>query len=152
MAPDEIHPDHRDDAGGVHDRRGAKPTMKELEPSERIFQAQVMQIAASYGWRVAHFRPSQTKDGRWLTAMSGDAGYPDLTLAHPTKGVLFAELKTSRGRTSLDQELWLKFLQTGASVGTAVALWRPADLDNIARLLFEGVHRSPRNGEAGRAP
>lgn len=126
--------------------------MSDTGPSEKIFQAQVMQIAARYGWRQAHFRPSMTANGRWLTAMSGDAGYPDLTLAHPTKGIVFAELKTDRGRISKEQDLWHKFLHTGAHVGTSVQLWRPRDLDQIVEILFKGVRRDSSRGEADGAP
>lgn len=126
--------------------------MTDPTASEKLFQAKVMQIAAQYGWRVAHFRPSLTSNGRWLTAIAGDAGYPDLTLAHPTKGILFAELKAPTGRVTKEQELWLKFLQTGASVGTRVALWRPQDLDLVAQTLAEGVRRDLLHGEAGPTP
>jgi hypothetical protein len=126
--------------------------MSDPQPSEKIFQAQVMQVAARYGWRQAHFRPSMTSNGRWLTAMSGDAGYPDLTLAHPTKGIIFAELKTDRGRVSVEQDLWHKFLHAGAYVGTSVQLWRPRDLDQIVEILFKGVHRESSPGEADGAP
>jgi hypothetical protein len=126
--------------------------MNDPKPSEKIFQAQVMQVAARYGWRQAHFRPSMTSNGRWLTAMSGDAGYPDLTLAHPTKGIIFAELKTDRGRVSVEQDLWHKFLHAGAYVGTSVQLWRPRDLDQIVEILFKGVRRDLPHGEADGAP
>jgi hypothetical protein len=126
--------------------------MNDPQPSEKIFQAQVMQVAARYGWRQAHFRPSMTSNGRWLTAMSGDAGYPDLTLAHPTKGIIFAELKTDRGRVSVEQDLWHKFLHAGAYVGTSVQLWRPRDLDQIVEILFKGVRRESSPGEADGAP
>jgi hypothetical protein len=126
--------------------------MSDPQPSEKIFQAQVMQVAARYGWRQAHFRPSMTSNGRWLTAMSGDAGYPDLTLAHPTKGIIFAELKTDRGRVSVEQDLWHKFLHAGAYVGTSVQLWRPRDLDQIVEILFKGVRRESSPGEADGAP
>lgn len=120
--------------------------------SEKLFQAKVMQVAAIHGWRQAHFRPSMTRDGRWLTAMAGDAGYPDLTLAHPTKGILFAELKAEKGRVTLEQELWHKYLLAARTVGTAVHIWRPSDLDQIIPILAEGVRHIPQSGEAGRAP
>ena len=121
--------------------------------SEKLFQAKVMQIAAMYGWRQAHFRPSLTSNGRWLTAMAGDAGYPDLTLAHPTKGIIFAELKTDTGRVSKEQALWHKYLHAGAWVGTSVQLWRPQQLDEITSMLHEGLRRpTPVDGEADRAP
>lgn len=126
--------------------------MTDPSGSEKVFQAKVMQIAAMYGWRMAHFRPSLTSNGRWLTAMSGDAGYPDLTLAHPTKGIIFAELKTERGRISLEQDLWHKFLHAGAHVGTQVQLWRPSNLEQINDMLHKGLRHIPQSGEAGRAP
>jgi hypothetical protein len=100
--------------------------------SEAIFQAKVIQIAKMNGWMVFHPRRSQTKDGRWLTAISGDAGFPDLVMAHRKRGVIYAELKTDRGRVEPHQRRWLEELDLA---GAEAYLWRPKDLPAIAKRL-----------------
>lgn len=119
-----------------------RPEQPDPITSEKLFQAQVMQLAAMYGWHVAHFRPSQTRDGRWLTAISGDAGFPDLVLAHPERGIVFAELKAPGGKLAPGQVTWLEKLRRGAARAVAVHLWRPADLDNIVALLSAPTTRN----------
>ena len=113
--------------------------------TERAFQAKVMQLASMYGWHCAHFRPSMTADGRWLTAISGDAGYPDLTLAHPRRGIIFAELKTDSGRLAPAQHKWLETLAQAARRNTAVEVWRPGDLEQIAAQLHQGSGGRPQS-------
>ncbi|MGW4525156.1 VRR-NUC domain-containing protein [Amycolatopsis sp. NPDC004378] len=101
--------------------------MAEHELSEEELQQRVLQTARLYGWRAAHFRPAQTAKG-WRTPMSGDPGFPDLVLARDGV-VLFAELKSRRGRTTPDQDLWLDQL------GDHSVLWRPADWPAIQNEL-----------------
>jgi len=95
--------------------------------SEEDLQTRILQAATLYGWRAAHFRPARTAKG-WRTPMSGDPGFPDLVLARA--GVLIVpELKSRRGRTSPDQDLWLEAL------GDHARLWRPADWPAIQNEL-----------------
>ncbi len=102
--------------------------MKEAE-----FQAAVMELAQVCGWLRAHFRPAQNLRGQWRTAVAGDGkGFPDLVLVHPDRGVVFAELKSERGRTTPEQDRWLEVL---AEAGARVHLWRPDDWDDIEALL-----------------
>ena len=97
------------------------------ELSEEDLQTRILQAATLYGWRAAHFRPARTAKG-WRTPMSGDPGFPDLVLARA--GVLIVpELKSRRGRTSPDQDLWLEAL------GDHARLWRPADWPAIQNEL-----------------
>lgn len=119
------------------------PEIDPLEVPERVFQAQIMRLAAMFGWHVAHFRPSQTRDGKWLTAISGDPGFPDLVLAHPERGIVFAELKTASGRVAPAQAQWLDKLNAARLRAVRVHLWRPADLDDIAALLSAPISRPP---------
>jgi hypothetical protein len=94
---------------------------------EAEFQRIVIDMAHLFGWRVAHFRPAKTARG-WRTAVSADgAGFPDLVLAKNQR-VLFAELKTEKGKLSDAQHEWLAALPGSAC-------WRPSDLDSIERLL-----------------
>lgn len=98
-----------------------------IELSEEDLQTRILQAATLYGWRAAHFRPARTAKG-WRTPMSGDPGFPDLVLARD--GVLIVpELKSRRGRTSPDQDLWLEAL------GPHARLWRPADWPAIQNEL-----------------
>lgn len=99
--------------------------------TEGEFQGQVIHLAMLLGWQVNHQRPAQV-GGRWLTATQGHTGFPDLVLAHPTRGVIFAELKTQRGRLSPHQQAWQHALIAG---GAECYVWRPDQLDTITARL-----------------
>lgn len=81
----------------------------------------VIDLAHLFRWRVVHFRPARTAYG-WRTAFTGDAGFPDLVLARDR--TIFAELKSSRGRLTVDQELWQDVL---LAANAEWYLWRPDD-------------------------
>ncbi len=102
------------------------------EISERVFTAHIIQLARRRGWLCAHFRPGLTQRGRWVTAMSGDVGFPDIVLARGTQ-VIFAELKTKNGKTSPAQDRWLETLRGSPYVGAVV--WRPSDIADIEMIL-----------------
>lgn len=100
--------------------------MPDLQPSEAAFQAAVVELATYRGWMAMHIHDSRRGLG---------AGYPDLTLVHERTGeLLFAELKTHKGRVSQAQQRWIDALAAG---GHVVKVWRPADLrnGNVARAL-----------------
>lgn len=101
---------------------------------EAILQSQVIQLAKMNGFRVHHARPVQQANGRWLTAIAGDAGFPDLVLAHRDRGVLFLELKAESGRLTPGQIEW------GQNLGPHVEYWlvRPDDLPKLAKRLGRG--------------
>ena len=98
---------------------------------EADFQAAVVQMAALFGWLVQHSRPAKVGD-KWMTAITGDVGFPDLVLAHPSKGLVFAELKSATGKLAPAQERWRDALQ---GAGAEWYLWRPDDLKPIMRRL-----------------
>jgi hypothetical protein len=98
--------------------------------SERSFQVSVVTLARLRGWRCAHFRAAWTRDG-WRTAMSGDVGYPDLTLARGGR-LIFAELKGGKGRLAPDQRVWLDVL---GETPAEVYVWKPTDWNEIERVL-----------------
>lgn len=92
---------------------------------EDDFQAAVLDLAEACGWTL-----------RYHTRISDQspAGYPDLTLCRPRDGrLLIAELKTDVGPVSPAQKAWLAGLDTVRHFD--VRLWRPRDLDEIAKLL-----------------
>lgn len=91
---------------------------------EDVLEDQVLEAAGTLGWLRFHPRPARTKDGKVRTAMKGDKGFPDLTLAHRTRGTIFVELKSDVGKLSPEQELWRDVLLAG---GQEWHLWRPRD-------------------------
>ena len=98
---------------------------------ERILQDKVIQLARMNGFRVQHSRPVQQKDGRWLTAIQGDAGFPDLVLAHRERGVLFIELKSDTGKLAPGQIAW----QQNLSPHVEWWLVKEGDLERLAKRL-----------------
>lgn len=75
----------------------------------------VVQYAQLRRCLVSHFRPARTATG-WRTPIQGDQGFVDVVVAKAGR-VLFAELKSQRGRTTPQQDAWV------AAVGGRV--WRP---------------------------
>ena len=90
--------------------------MQAAQMREDALQAQVEQIARSLGWLVYH-----THDSR-----RSAAGFPDVVAVHPRRGrIVWAELKSGKGRVSDAQHEWLDAL---TEAGAEVYVWRPADL------------------------
>ncbi|MER7331619.1 MULTISPECIES: VRR-NUC domain-containing protein [unclassified Micromonospora] len=91
--------------------------------SEEDLQRQIINLARLYNIKVAHFPPSKSVAGKWMTAVAADAkGYPDLTLVGTR--VLFRENKTDRGTLSPEQKQWIADLR---AAGADVDVWRPRD-------------------------
>lgn len=112
--------------------QGVKTAALYAQLSERDFTTQVIQLARVFGWRTAHFRPAMTKRGRWVTPVQGDgAGFPDLLLLRHNRRIM-AELKAAKGKTTPEQEAWL---ESARAAGFEVHIWRPADIDEIERVL-----------------
>jgi hypothetical protein len=105
-----------------------------VKVSEAAFQQVVIDVARWHGWKVFHPLPAQNARGRWRTAQAGDTGFPDLVLAHPTRGVIFAELKSAIGKLSDRQQAWIDTLR---QAGAEVYVWRPADIEQIKAILKE---------------
>ena len=103
--------------------------------SERVLKNTIVTYARGYGWLVHHDLPSQRANGSWATATQGDSGYPDLVLVHPGNTaarlqaqIIYAELKTQRGKLTAGQQQWLDALQ---AAGQTAVVWRPSDLQDI---------------------
>lgn len=93
--------------------------------SEAQFQQRILDLATLTGWKVYHH-----PDSRRATT----AGLPDLILLHLATGrIVFAELKKADGRVRPEQA---EFLAAAAKdPRNEVALWRPADWDEIVAVL-----------------
>ena len=96
--------------------------------SERIWQDQVEHLAKLNGWLVFHPSPHQVRPGVFRT---DGQGFPDLVLAHKERGLIFAELKTERGKVSAAQKAWALAILPHAEW----YLWRPSQIDLIAKRL-----------------
>jgi hypothetical protein len=100
--------------------------------SEAEFTRHVIELAHTYHYRVAHFRPGMKADGTWRTAVQGDgAGFPDVVLVRgPT--LIAAELKVKNNKPTPMQLLWLSWL---AATGAKTFIWRPRDWEEIKVVL-----------------
>lgn len=112
--------------------------MKRLKVPEAAWTAQVLHLAALHGWRRAHFRPARVKDRRtgketWRTPVQGDGvGFPDLILLRGDR-LIAAELKSDTADDPpAEQVAWLEAF---GAAGAETYVWRPADLEEVARLL-----------------
>lgn len=94
-----------------------------IEPSEKEFQNQVIELALLNGFRYYH-----THDSR-----RSNPGFPDLVLvrAIPPR-VIFAEIKASHGSLSPAQRVWINELR---AAGAEVYVWYPDDFDSIQQIL-----------------
>lgn len=99
--------------------------------TEAQHQKNVEQILAMYGWRYFHAPDNRPVNGR---IQNVKAGYPDLTAVRGTR-LLYAELKRETGKTTPDQDDWLRDL---AAAGAECYVWRPSDMEEIARVLAPG--------------
>jgi len=100
--------------------------------TEKAWQTYVVDLAKWNGWHVYHPLPVRNEKGVWRTATQGDTGFPDLVLAHPTRGVIFAELKSATGRLSDNQIQWIGTLK---AAGAEVYVWRPSDRPQVTEIL-----------------
>ena len=103
--------------------------------SEKALESFVKELAKVYGWSYYHqvtgvICPSCHKP---TFSKRDGPGFPDLVLAHPNGRLIFAELKSQKGKFRDGQEEWLALLNHGR--GREVYVWRPSDMDDIARIL-----------------
>jgi hypothetical protein len=100
--------------------------------TETEWQQQVIQLAHLLGWKHNYTRRSIGKGHQWVTATS-TVGWPDLTMWHEDQHrVIFAELKTEKGKLAPEQGVVLRSL---AAAGAEVYVWRPSDLDHVQETL-----------------
>jgi hypothetical protein len=110
--------------------------------NERDFQREVMEFARVCGWTAFHVSDSRKVAGGRLVGDRSIAGFPDLTMIHPDRGFVFAELKAEKGRVT-DRQRHVLGLMGQAALGCGgavwVHLWRPSDMMGvIVPLLRDG--------------
>jgi hypothetical protein len=93
-----------------------------IKLTEKQWSQQVVDYAKLRGWLCY----------RTWTSIHSPAGYPDLTMVRD--GVLvFAELKTEKGKVTPSQQEWLDALTRHPMV--SVYLWRPSDWLEVLEAL-----------------
>lgn len=102
--------------------------------SEEAFTNAVIDLARMAGWLVHHDR------GRMKAHIQGNAGFPDLVMVHPYRGIrpflgrmIFAELKMPTKNLEADQYAWFRALSMAQPLD--VEVWRPDDWDKIVETL-----------------
>jgi hypothetical protein len=88
--------------------------------TEKAFLQMVRQLARLLGWRTYHTHDSRRSAG----------GFPDLVLVR--ERVVWAELKTDRGKLTAEQVAWLVALRRA---GQQAWCWRPCDWGDIEATL-----------------
>ena len=89
--------------------------------TEKECQSTIVEAARMLGWLVYHNRTALNSRGRYLTAIQGDSGFPDLVLAHPKAGrILFIELKRPPNRLSEPQRRWIEGLIAAGGIARIV--------------------------------
>ena len=83
--------------------------------TEAELQKAVIELAQTFKWRVYH-----THDSR-----RSQAGFPDLCMVR--EAIIFAELKSEKGKIRPEQQEWIDALWNASGTSTEVYVWRPAD-------------------------
>ena len=99
----------------------AKDVMTEAE-----LQAWVLETAQLHGWLCHHAYVSYTAPRGRKGQLRTNPGFPDLVLAKGDR-LIFAELKTQKGRIRPEQKVWLEELNG--------VVWRPSDMEQIEGIL-----------------
>lgn len=104
--------------------------------TEAEFQRQVIDLARTLGWRVAHFRTVRVLRGNgsthYATPVQADgAGFPDLIMVRGER-LLAVELKSGRGVVTDEQLAWLDALE---GTRAEVYVWRPDHWDTLVEVL-----------------
>lgn len=108
--------------------------------SETEWQDLVVEYATLRRWTVMHVRRSiKGEAGGWTTTTSV-SGWPDLVLWRVARtgrrsrsgGILYRELKSEKGRLTVDQ---LDVLGSLSDAGGDVDIWRPSDWPTVQETL-----------------
>lgn len=104
--------------------------------TERAFMAQVVTYARLMGWTVWHDEATNaarrcSSCGTVRRTPRNAAGLPDLILVRRPR-VVWAELKSERGKLSDEQRDWIDAL---LGCGQEMFVWRPSDWSVIEKVL-----------------
>ena len=99
--------------------------------TERQLQREIILYARKRGWKVMHIYDSRKAIGDDWIGDNGVTGWPDLTLVRGEE-IVFAELKSAKGRLTKRQREWLDIL---GKTPADTYIWRPADLDAAKKRL-----------------
>ena len=113
---------------------GLTPDEFFLTCSEKDWQSWVVDYALYNGWWVYH--P--------YNSIRSEPGWPDLTLIRGIS-LVFAELKTERGRLTPQQRNVMQMLEVA---GQEVHLWRPSDRDVVEDRLIRIPSRTKASDES----
>lgn len=95
-----------------------------MDITEKQFESQVKDLAKLFGWKYYH---------TWRSIHS-PAGFPDCVMVRRSR-IVFAELKSEKGKVSPKQQEWLDALGNVGDKDVQVYLWRPGDFDEVAECL-----------------
>lgn len=95
--------------------------VKTVHMPEIAWQNKILSLCRWYRLRTYH-----TYDSR-----RSDPGFPDLVIVGK-RGVVFAELKSSKGKVSLNQQAWWEDLN---KAGAEAYIWRPEDWPQVQDVL-----------------
>lgn len=103
-------------------------------PTEAQCQSAIMKAAKLAGWRCHASRTSRTNDGRYVTAVQGDTGWPDCVFLKPGRMVV-VEFKRDKGSVMQPgQEEWIDMLDTVPGV-QAMVVYVPSDQERLIKAL-----------------
>ena len=110
--------------------------------TEAQYQRTVTSLATATGWTWWHVSDSRRSVGGRVVGDASVSGLPDLLMVHPSRGVVFAELKREDGKVRDSQQRAFDALVPAALCASLtgckvrVHLWRPSDFDDVVRPLL----------------
>lgn len=97
--------------------------IRQVEIPEQALLRTIRQAARDHGYLTYHTLRSDGSEKGWV----------DLVLAKPGYPLYLAELKTAKGKLTMEQQHWQRVLTQ--STGVIAQVWRPADLPRVLALL-----------------
>ena len=92
--------------------------------TEKQLQNNILQLASLSGWLAYHT----------FNSRRSEPGFPDLVLARRDR-LLFAELKSAKGRLTSEQKAWAAALK---ETSAEIYLWRPKDwIDGTVQSILQ---------------
>jgi hypothetical protein len=93
--------------------------------TEKELSQSLVNAARTMGWRVY----------RTWNSIHSPKGFPDLTMVRGDR-LIFAELKTEKGKVTPDQQGWIDALSVLGNGRCEVYLWRPSDIESAYQVLM----------------